>query len=369
MSKLSKFLKSPGLFFRDALIRRHPIDFGNHVGQQDPEEGRVCVDPHSIEFPIDIVYTWVDGADSEWLSKKNHWQEAAGLTGLSENTGGEARFENHDELKYSLRSVAAYLPWVRNIYLVTCGQKPEWLDASHPKITVVDHADIMDEKWLPTFNSHVIEAHLHRIEGLAEHYIYFNDDVMAARPMEPKDFFLSNGARLVSLSGKLIPQGQVSQDDTPMDCASKNVRDLLETTYGGTIEHQVLHSYHCQTRTISKRCMELLEAHGKAFFGNRFRSHTDLNTATLLSHYVAWFESEAVFSPVACMYLNTHAASSRMGYEAMLSLQDKPGCPQTLCVNQVVSELTEAQRAEYRRLLSEFLEAYFPVPSPFEKTS
>ena len=45
----------------------------------------------------------------------------------------------------------------------------------------MDHREIIEQEYLPTFNSHVIEANLHKIPNLSEHFIYFNDDVFVAK--------------------------------------------------------------------------------------------------------------------------------------------------------------------------------------------
>src|SRR5690606_37656216 len=86
---------------------------------------------------------------------------------VHEDAVAEARFRNRGELRYSLRSVAAFLPQVRNIYIVTDSQRPAWLDTSHPKIRMVAHSDIFPAAHRPSFNSHAIESNLHRIEGLS----------------------------------------------------------------------------------------------------------------------------------------------------------------------------------------------------------
>jgi len=84
---------------------------------------------------------------------------------FSENLA-ENRFQDNDELKYSLRSLEKYANWIRNIYLVTNGQIPNWLNMSHPRIRLVTHEDIFPNKsHLPTFSSPAIESNLHRIKG------------------------------------------------------------------------------------------------------------------------------------------------------------------------------------------------------------
>ena len=105
-----------------------------------------------------------------------------------EELNGMVRFENHDELRYSLRSVFENLPWINHIYLITNKQRPTWLK-EHPKITVVDHTEIIPSELLPTFSSVVIENYLTKIPGLNEHFLYFNDDMFINRHLSPREFF------------------------------------------------------------------------------------------------------------------------------------------------------------------------------------
>lgn len=86
----------------------------------------------------------------------------------------ENRFQDNDELKYSLRSLEKHANWVRNIYLVTNGQVPNWLNVSNPRIRLVTHEDIFPNKThLPTFSSPAIESHLHRIKGYSLLFVLF----------------------------------------------------------------------------------------------------------------------------------------------------------------------------------------------------
>ena len=60
-----------------------------------------------------------------------------------------------------------YAPWIRNIFVVTNGQEPNWLKTDHPNVKVIPHSEIFLKKSdLPTFNSMAIEVHLHKIPGL-----------------------------------------------------------------------------------------------------------------------------------------------------------------------------------------------------------
>ncbi|XP_062515613.1 N-acetylglucosamine-1-phosphotransferase subunits alpha/beta-like [Corticium candelabrum] len=107
------------------------------------------------------------------------------------------RFQDNEELRYSLRSVEKFAPWVRHIYLVTNGQIPYWLDLDNPRLTIITHNDIfLNKSHLPTFSSPAIESHIHRIPGLSKKVLYLNDDVMFGQPVWPDDFYThSNGQK------------------------------------------------------------------------------------------------------------------------------------------------------------------------------
>ena len=146
---------------------------------------------------IDVVYTWCDGDDPLFKQERIDTLIRQGLP-YHEKSQGAARFFDNDELKYSLRSIEMYMPWVNHIYVVTNKQRPKWL-VDHPRISIVDHYEIIPNELLPTFNSTMIEMYLHKIPGLAEKYVYFNDDVFVNAPLFP-EFFFENGKPIVRLS-------------------------------------------------------------------------------------------------------------------------------------------------------------------------
>ena len=47
------------------------------------------------------------------------------------------RWQDNHELRFSLRSVEQFAPWIHHIFLVTDGQSPSWLKPNHPKLTLV----------------------------------------------------------------------------------------------------------------------------------------------------------------------------------------------------------------------------------------
>ncbi len=156
---------------------------------------------HMQTFDIDLVYLWVDGSDPKWREKKNRFTSDKIDNSEVNNKG---RYINNDELRYSLRSVEKYVPWVRKIFIVTDDQHPEWLKLDHPKLQIVDHKEILPEEALPCFNSSVIEYYLYRIPGLADHFLYANDDMFFHKKLLPDYFFDKEGIPYIRLKKKFL---------------------------------------------------------------------------------------------------------------------------------------------------------------------
>lgn len=135
---------------------------------------------------IDFVITWVDMNDPKWQAD---FSKYSGRKENTKNGVSEVRFRDNGFLRYWFRGVEKFAPWVRRIHFVTSGQKPEWLDESNPKINLVNHKDYIPEEFLPTYNSVVIERYIHRIPGLADHFVYFNDDFYIINTITPARFF------------------------------------------------------------------------------------------------------------------------------------------------------------------------------------
>ena len=148
------------------------------------------------DFPVDIVYLWCDGKDPEFLRRKAEFSEEAERA--EEKAVSQIRFFDNEELKYSLRSLEKYAPWIRHVFIVTDRQKPAWLDTENPRVTIVDHSEIMPKELIPCFNSSVIERYIGFIPGLSEHFLYANDDMFFGQKVS-KDFFFRGGKPIVRL--------------------------------------------------------------------------------------------------------------------------------------------------------------------------
>lgn len=137
---------------------------------------------------IDIVVTWVDESDQKWLADKEyHLNQVAGDR---KSGNGACRYRKWDFFRYWFRAIEAYAPWVNCVYFVTYGHIPDWLNTESPKLKIVRHDEFIPAEYLPTFSSIPIEFNLHRIKGLNENFIYFNDDLFLSRPCLPEDFFV-----------------------------------------------------------------------------------------------------------------------------------------------------------------------------------
>ncbi len=153
---------------------------------------------------IDFVVAWVDGSDPEWQAQRARYHQDPGTS-----DGQAVRYRDWGTLHYWFRAVEKYAPWVNRVHLITWGPIPDWLNTEHPKLHVVRHEDYIPKEYLPTFNSHAIELNLHRIPGLADKFVYFNDDFFLTAPVKPTDFFV-----------KGLPCDSLDETPIPLQCYS-----------------------------------------------------------------------------------------------------------------------------------------------------
>ena len=140
---------------------------------------------------IDFVVMWVDGGDPVWQAKKAEYSKSVDTSKKSMNS--VKAYRDWGTFKYWFRGVEKFAPWVNKVYLVTDQQKPSWLNIASEKLVLVDHSDIIRKDYLPVFSANPIESNIHRIPGLSEQFVFFNDDVYLTAPVEPTDFFSEDG--------------------------------------------------------------------------------------------------------------------------------------------------------------------------------
>ncbi|WP_030250421.1 stealth conserved region 3 domain-containing protein [Streptomyces violens] len=314
-----------------------------------------------IDFPVDVVYTWVDDSDPDWRERRDAALRAAGFATDGVDSS-DARFRSRDELRHSLRSLAMYAPWVRTVHLVTDDQVPDWLDIAHPGLKVIDHRELFaDPSLLPTFNSHAIESQLHRIEGLSEQFLYINDDVFFGRPVPPSAFFHSNGTAHFFRSPTAVPPGEVTEDDEGYFAAAKNNRALLKREFGRVATHGFLHAPHPLRRSVLAELADRFPEEVAATAGSRFRARTDLSIASSLHHYYGYLTGKSTPATISCSFAN----AGRYDHHTVLSRLLATRSHSVFCIGD--SADAEVPAAEQDRVVRAFLGAYFPVPSPYER--
>ncbi|MDT0118465.1 stealth family protein [Microbacterium sp. PRF11] len=318
-------------------------------------------DPHPNEFTadIDMVFSWVDGSSSEFQR-----QRAARMKGYVVGDGDDnaARYRQVDELRYALRSVHMYAPWVRRIFIATDSPTPEWL-ADHPKVTVVRSEEFFaDPSVLPTHNSHAVEAQLHRIPGLAEHFLYSNDDMFFGRPVTPELFFSGGGVSRFVESGVRIGSGPAHIERSGHDNGLRVNRALLKERFGRVI---TLDLEHCATPLRRSVAFELEAEFADDYTrtaASRFRAATDISVTNSLYHYYALATGRAVVTTEPrTRYVQTTQLDSLRTMERLVSRRDTD----MFCLNDgSVPEIPEEVRVPALRAC---LERYFPVAAPWEK--
>ena len=310
-------------------------------------------------FPVDIVYTWVDGSDPVWNAARE--QRLSGITGTAQTreSSGQARFLDRDELRYSFRSIHLFAPWVRKIHLVTAGQVPDWLDTDHPMVNLVDHTDILPADGLPTFNSHAIETSLHTIEGLSEQFVYFNDDFFLARPVRPEAFFSPAGLNAVFFSPMTIGLSDLP-DAPPYLKAAWNNRNLLHETFGAVTTHNLAHAPYPHRVSVLRALTEAFPDVMAATARSPFRNDTDVSTLSSFAQHYGLLTGSSYVGEADLAFVNlANADVDRQLELAMRREQD------FICLGDHHDHALRREALD--RLLAEFYREYFPVAAPWER--
>jgi len=303
-------------------------------------------------FPVDLVYTWVDGNDPRLVERRAKYD-------ASEH---RHRYTDHEELRFSLRSVHAYLPWINHIYIVTDGQRPAWL-AEHPKVTVVDHTEILVANYLPTFSSHVIESALHRIPGLSEHYIYLNDDMVFLRPMRPEDFYTSAGLVYAFVSSAMLPESATGQLHSV--AAQMKALEMINRRHECTFRHRMKHTYYPQRRSVVEDLEREFVHDFHAMRQRRFRTAEDFVTCTTLHAMWAYATGRGLLRTNRTNYISIRSPAARGSYKRVLAAKGMAYARSSLCLNDALSA-DGSELEGYSDHLRGFCEAYYPERSPFE---
>lgn len=310
-----------------------------------------------IDFPIDIVYPWVDAEDPAWRARKD--QHLGHATDVHAHASSDARFRSRNELLYSLRSIDMYAPWIRNVYIVTDRQTPPGLDFSRPDLHLVDHSEIVtDSGYLPLYNSSAIISWLHRVPGLSEHYLVSNDDFFLGRDLFPSTFFQANGLAKVFFSPNRRPLGPPSAEDDLFTIMKKHQRALLEEQFGRTMSHFVRHVPYAQRKSVVEEIEATFADAIEYTRRSTFRRELDVNMDQFHQYY-AEMTGRAVRATIDYDYINLAVPTDLERLTTILSKRSK----QAICLNDAPDE--EGVPPD-DAVIIDFLEAYLPVRSRFE---
>ncbi|AZZ51226.1 Stealth-like protein [Rathayibacter sp. PhB93] len=312
-----------------------------------------------IRFDVDIVFSWVDGTDLEFQRAR-----AARMASyvVGEGDDAPARFRQIDELKYALRSVYMYAPWVRHIYIVTDSPRPRWLD-EHPDVTLVRSEDhFRDLSVLPTHNSHAVESQLHRIPGLAEHFLYSNDDMFFGRPVDPSIFFSPGGITKFIEATTRIGMGDSNASRSGFENAARVNRRLLRERFGAMTTRHLEHAATPLRKSVMAELETEFEPEFTATAASRFRSASDVSVTNSLYHYYALMTGRAVVQENASVkYVDT---TMHQGLKDMKKLLKNRGVD-FFCLND--GSFPEISAEVRTRAVIDFLEEYYPIPAPWER--
>lgn len=320
------------------------------------------VSADAVTFPVDAVYTWHDRDDPHWRSRYRAAHDRHGPHGATDE---EPRHVDHDALRYSLRSLHMYAPWLRHIYLVTDGQVPRWLDLPQPGLTVVGHRDLFDgDATLPTFNPHAVESVLHLIPGLAEHFLYLDDNVLLGRPVLPRTFFHPNGlTKFFPSRLAQIDLGDPAYTDAPVTAAAKNNRRLIARRFGRVISQRMKHTPYALRRSVLAEICAAAPEEIAETRGHPFRHPADLAIASGLHHHWSYLRGTGVPGPIRHLRADLADPMTPVLLNHLLTWRDHD----TFCLDDSIPAGADRDRPD--AMQRGFLARYLPVRSPWEVTA
>jgi hypothetical protein len=305
---------------------------------------------------VDVVITWVDGASPKYRKKLRQAHEA-----LYPGQPLEVRrYHDNGELRYALLALQAYAPWLRAIHLVTDGQRPSWLKKGLPKLRLVDHKDFIPAEYLPTFNSHVIEAFLHRLPGLAEHYIYFNDDVFLGRMTRKSDFFTPNGLPLCFMDWRPLREFGYGWSKSPHGSSWSNVIAYLQKK--GLAANRgkrfiTAHGPFPQSLSNARAAFAFYEDVIMGFAANRFRTNGEIAFYCHAAPMWLYGQKRIVLCDERYYYIQNGQIDRSAYYKALLRSKEQAAPPLFFCINDTGSApITSWQRKDLRKILYRYFQ-------------
>lgn len=305
---------------------------------------------------MDIVISFVDCKDKVWM------KSYLSFIGLKENHHSNHKidffsFYNYDTIKYVFRGIDKFIPYVNNIFLVVSNieQVPEYIDQS--KIKVVLHKDFIPEQYLPLFNSTAIEMFLHKIPGLGEEFVYFNDDTIPISPIAYDELF-KNGLPCLNFVDNYMSPGPAHRHVRLSFFEAKNTVEQLTgkpINYDGNElcpthdPHPMLKSI-CEYGESENRHSSLLD-----FYITSFRSYRNLNQYYWCD--ILYFLKKYAPSNIKLKYIRTYDINE------LINLDNQEY--QYLCIND--SGVRNQHVSEIYDIIEENMNKIFPDKCKYEK--
>lgn len=320
---------------------------------------------------IDMVYLWCDGNDPEFVKRKNQYLGIEDIKEQKNNEAvGDARFFDNEELRYSLRSLEMYVPWINHIYIVTDRQVPKWLNTDYEKVTIVDHSEIMPQEIIPCFNSAIIEYFLPFIPNLSEKFLYGNDDTFFGEEMRPEDFFIDNKpiVRVKKIRRKKLSYYQ--RKEYNYYGTVLNSLELLKAKYGKNDSYELHHNIDAYRKSLFISTLNKFKDNLKMCIRNRFRKANDIQRIL--------FNLDMVYSGKAILKIVSNPKPWRLRFHFIKKVKWESLCdtenskklhkrltkykPKFFCINSN-TDCTADEKIKNKK----FMESLFPKPSKFEK--
>ena len=294
---------------------------------------------------MDIVITYVNGLDPIWQRDYEKYTNQPIL---------EKRFRDWGTLRYLFRGIAENMPFIRKVHLVVSheSQVPEWINRD--EVHVVLHKDIIPAEFLPTFNCNPIEMHLHRIEGLDEEYLYFNDDMFPMCKCEPTDFFCQ-GRGFLGIYHHLFAWDMFKK-------ICRNSDRLARKSLGLKASPFFLRPQHICSPMFKSECEALYEkvyAEAAKTSSNRTRTDEDLNQYLFLDYL--YLKGKLVNKRLSKKHFSVGVVSVAKLHKFITKPSHK-----LVCINDV--QLPDERYAELREVQLRAFEERFPQMSKYEQS-
>ena len=318
-------------------------------------------------FDVDVVYTWVNSNDTDWQAMLvKHTPKPEESEKDNSRIIDKDRFENRDELKYSLRSLFKFAPWVRHVYIVSNCAPPAWFDETNSKVSWVYHEAIIEPEHLPTFSSHAIESAIHKVPGLGEHYLYFNDDIFLVKPLSKLDFFSPNGLAKIRLENYGMVHGELDEKDPDYLNAARNGQKLLKAHFGKVPTKLHTHSPSSAIRSVVDSCEQTFKEHYQNTRAKKFRTIEDISPTSFLYPHFAFLSGAGVIDSETSKIINSQGTYKKTlsSYSNLIGVAEDGSLPLCLCINDGGGS---AYDKEWGKAVIQFMKTTYTDVSPAEK--